>query len=88
MQLRGALLSSSLKNKKKSILRKFLIFLDMEISYIFLKEIFSYISRNRSPKKVLYISWKGLSVISETETLKKLVLGSNFLGSKNGKSHS
>ena len=88
MQLRGALLSSSLKNKKKSILRKFLIFLDMEISYIFLKESFSYISRNRSPKKVLHISWKGLSVISETETLKKLVLGSNFLGSKNGKSHS
>ena len=59
MQLPGALLSPSLKNKKRSTLRKFLIFREMEISYIFLKERFSYILGNGNPEEVTYISGKG-----------------------------
>ena len=53
MPLPGALLSPS--SKKKSNLRKFLIFQEIEISYIFSRENCFYISGNGNPEKFPYI---------------------------------
>ena len=57
----------------------------MELAYIFSKESFSYISRNRNPKKIPYISGNGtflyfrkLHIFQETS----YILDSNFLSSK------
>ena len=50
MELPGALLSPSSKNKKKSTLKKFLKFF---------QKSFSYSSGNGSPEEIPYISGKG-----------------------------
>ena len=50
------------KLKKKSILRKFLMLQERKTppkTYIFSKESCSYISGNRNPEKILYISGNG-----------------------------
>ena len=62
MQLPGALLSPSSKNKK--ILRKFLVFQEMEISYIFLEELFLCFGKWKHRKKFLIFQGTELSYIS------------------------
>ena len=72
-ELLGALLSEK-KERKKFILRKFLIFKEMGISYIFLKESVSYISGNGNHEKSsLYFRKRNFLIFQETETIKNFL---------------
>ena len=46
----------------------------MELSYIFSKESFSYISGNRNPEKIIYISGNGTFLVSGNGNPKKLLI--------------
>ena len=75
MQLPGTLFRQSLKNKKKSILKKFFIFQEMKISYIFSKESFSDISGNENRKKnYSYFRKQKFFIFQEMVTPKKIFI--------------